>query len=119
MIVIYLNPNQPKDTYDKKLKEIIDTTEVYHFGEITVITERNPTVIRDMLQFYKPYQFIVPSISDFEASPTMVSELILYAVSNLNISVTLLDDNLHFNTSNALDIYPKVFEHFKTASNYQ
>lgn len=116
MIVIYLNPNQPKDTYDKKLKEIIDTTEVYHFGELTVITERNPTIIMDILRYYKPYQFITYSLNEFDSSPTMISELIISMVDKLDITFNTIEDNLYFDKDNFLEIYPKVFENYKRES---
>ena len=66
MIVIYINSNQPKDRYYDKLEKMIYHTDSYNFSEVTVITEKNPTVIRDILQVYKPYQFIIYSLDEFE-----------------------------------------------------
>ncbi|MEA3331640.1 MAG: hypothetical protein U9Q29_08115 [Campylobacterota bacterium] len=56
---------------------------------------------------------MVHSVHEFDSSPTMVSELILYMVNKLDITFTSIDDNLYFDQNNILDIYPKVFEQFK------
>ena len=114
MIIIYLNPNQSKKEYDEKLHKMLDRIEAYHFGDVTIITDKNLHVVRDMLQFYKPYQFLVHSVHEFDSSPTMVSELILYMVTKLDITFTSIDDELYFDQDNILDIYPQVFEQFKT-----
>ena len=114
MIIIYLNPNQSKKEYDEKLHKMLDRIEAYHFGDVTIITDKNLHVVRDMLQFYKPYQFLVHSVHEFDSSPTIVSELILYMVTKLDITLTSTDDELYFDQDNILDIYPQVFEQFKT-----
>lgn len=120
MIVIYLNSNQQKSIYNDKLEQMIYHTDSYNFSEVTVVTEKIPTVIRDILQVYKPYQFIVYSLDEFEnLSPTMISELILYMVDKLDITFLTMEKNLCFNQSNILEIYPKVFKHFKHRTSSQ
>ena len=113
MIIIYLNPNQSKKQYDEKLNEMLYLIEAYHFGDVTVVTDKSLHVIRDIVSLYKPYQFSVHSVHEFDSSPTMVSELILYMVNKLDITFTSIDDKLYFDQDNILEIYPKVFEQFK------
>jgi len=114
MIIIYLNPNQSQKKYNEKLNEMLSIIEFYHFGDITVVTDKSLNVIRDILSFYKPYQFTIHSVHEFDSSPTMVSELILYMVNKLDITFTSINDKLYFDQDNILEIYPKVFEQFKT-----
>ena len=113
MIIIYLNPNQSKKQYDEKLNEMLHLIEAYHFGDVTIVTDKSLHIIRDIVSFYKPYQFSVHSVYEFDSSPTMVSELILYMVNKLDITFTSIDDKLYFDQDNILEIYPKVFEQFK------
>lgn len=119
MIIVYLNPNQTKKQYDKKLNEILFRIEAYHIGDVTVVSDKSLQVVRDILRLYKPYQFIVYSVHEFDSSPTMVSELILNMVNKLDITFTSIDDELFFNQDNILEIYPKVFEQFKNKSSAQ
>lgn len=119
MIIVYLNPNQPKKQYDKKFNEIMYKIEAYHFGDVTVVTDKSLQVVRDVLHLYKPYQFLVHSVHEFDSSPTMVSELILHMVNKLDITFTSIDDELFFNQDNILEIYPKVFKQFKNKSSAQ
>ena len=114
MIIIYLNPNQSQEKYNEKLNEMLSIIEFYHFGDITVVTDKSLHVIRDIVGFYKPYQFTIHSVHEFDSSPTMVSELILYMVNKLDITFTSINDKLYFDQDNILEIYPKVFEQFKT-----
>ena len=41
MIIIYLNPNQSKKQYDEKLNEMLHLIEAYHFGDVTVVTDKS------------------------------------------------------------------------------
>ena len=117
MIIIYMNLHQNIDTYNDKLEKIIYHTNSYNFGKITVITEKNQTVIRDILNMYKPYQFITYSLKEFDKfTPTQICELILYMIDKLDITFTTIEDNLYFNKENILTIYPKIFEYYKRKS---
>ena len=113
MIAIYINLNQPQKQYNDKLNEILDSIQIYHFGDTVVLTDKSLQVVRDMVTFYKPYQFIVYSVHEFDSSPTMVSELILHMVGKLGITFTSLSEKLYFYSSDILEIYPKVFEQFQ------
>lgn len=109
-----MNSHQNISTYNDKLEKIIYYTDSYHFGNITVVTEKNQTVIRDILSMYKPYQFITYSLKEFDKlTPTQICELILYMVDKLDITFSTIDDNLYFDKENILTIYPKIFEIFK------
>lgn len=109
-----MNSHQTISTYNDKLEKIIYHTDSYNFDNVTVITEKNQTVIRDILRMYKPYQFITYSLKEFDKfTPTQICELILYMVDKLDIVFTTIDDNLYFDKENILTIYPMVFEIFK------
>lgn len=113
MIVIYLDSHQPTKDYNDKLKQIEFMFEAYHFGDTQIITERNPTVIIDILRFYKPYQFITYSLNEFDSTPTMISELILTMVDKLDITFNTIKENIHLDKNNFLSIYPTIFEFFR------
>lgn len=119
MIIIYINPNQSQKKYNDKLNKIVHSIEAYTFGDTIVLTDKNLQVVRDIVTLYKPYQFIVYSVHEFDSSPTMVSELILHMVGKLDIAFTSLSEKLYFYPSNILEIYPKVFEQFKNKSSAQ
>jgi len=117
MIMIHMDSNQNVGTYSEKLEKMIDHTEAYNFGEVLVITEKDPRIIRDMITLYEPYQFIIYSLKEFQKlSPTMISELILYMVDKLDITFTVYEDDLYFDKENILTIYPKIFEYYKRES---
>jgi len=106
-----MNSHQNIDTYNDKLEKIIYHSDSYNFSEVTVITEKNQTVIRDILSMYKPYQFITYSLKEFNKfTPTQICELILYMVDKLDITFTTIEENLYFDKNNFLTIYPTVFE---------
>ena len=81
--------------------------------DIKIITEKNPTTLREIIMFYKPTLFIVESLKVFShLSPTVISELIIFLIKN-NIPFQSDDDFIYFNEDNILNVYPKVFETFR------
>jgi hypothetical protein len=118
MIIIYLNPNQPQNQYNNKLDKIYSIIDLYHFGDIKIITERDPTIIIDLLRLYKPYQFLTYSLNEFDSTPTMISELIINMITKLDIFFSTIEDKLYFHNDNILSIYKIVFDNYKKRINY-
>ena len=81
--------------------------------DIKILTERNPTTLREIIIFYKPTLFIVKSLKVFShLSPTVISELIIFLLKN-KIPFQSDEEFIYFDEDNILTVYPKVFETFQ------
>ena len=81
--------------------------------DIKILTERNPTTLREIIIFYKPTLFIVKSLKVFShLSPTVISELIIFLLKN-KIPFQSDEEFIYFDEDNILNVYSKVFETFQ------
>ncbi len=109
-MIIYLNEVPYSRKYNDKEAQLKSLVEWYYFGEIHTITERNPSVIIDLIKHYDAMQFVMYSVEEFDCSPTMICELILSMIK-LDCIFTSHKESLYFD--NILEVYPKIFEIFR------
>ena len=78
--------------------------------DIKILTERNPTTLREIIIFYKPTLFIIKSLKVFShLSPTVISELIIFLLKN-KIPFQSDEENIYFDDKDMMIVYPTVFE---------
>ena len=115
MIISYINTEINSVEYQQRVDSFSDICEMFFTEidkDIKIITERNPTIIRDIIIYNKPTFFFTDSIQDFPCSPTQISELIIF-ILNHNCIFESKDESISFDKNNILDVYPKVFEIFR------
>lgn len=111
-MIFYINSNPSSEEYKYKETQLRNWVDWYHFGEIKILTERSSSVLVELIQIYKPYQFLTYSIKEFDMSPTMICQIIFQIISE-DCVFTSLNEKLYFDKNNVLEVYPKVFEIFR------
>ncbi|MCX6076452.1 MAG: hypothetical protein NTW78_06135 [Campylobacterales bacterium] len=116
MILSYMDSDRNTIRYQRwesYLSEIFGIFFCEMDRDIKIITEKNPTTLRDIITLYKPTLFIVDSLKVFShLSPTVISELILFLIKN-KIPFQSDEESIYFNENNILSVYPTVFEIFR------
>ena len=116
MILSYLNADTNSLQYQKRVDSFSDICDIFFVEierDIKIITERNPTVLRDIISLYKPKYFLVNSISDFPFSPTQISEVIMFILRQ-DCLFESEEESISWDKDNIESVYPKVFELFKS-----
>ena len=116
MIISYIDTDLDSPLYKQRIEFLSHLCDIF-FAEIDnnfkIITERNLIVIRDLIIYYKPTTFMIDSLKDFPFSPTQISELIIF-VLNHNCKFQSKRESILFDKNHVVNVYPKVFELFKT-----
>lgn len=115
MIISYIDTDIDSVEYQQRVDSFLPICEIFFTEidrDIKIITERNPNNIRDSIIYNKPNFFQVDSIKDFPFSPTQISELIIFIISN-NCIFKSKEESIHYDKNHIVDVYSKVFEIFK------
>jgi len=115
MILSYLNADTNSLQYQKRVDSFSDICDIFFVEierDIKIITERNPTVLRDIISLYKPKYFLVNSIRDFPFSPTQISEVIMFILRQ-DCLFESEEESISWDKDNIESVYPKVFELLK------
>lgn len=119
MIISYIDADIDSIEYQQRVKSFSDACEIF-FAEIDkdiqIVTERNPIVLRGIINYYKPTYFLIDSLKDFPFSPTQIAELIIFIISTDCIFKSK-EESIHYDKNHIVDVYPKVFSYYKRASN--
>lgn len=116
-MMLYLNQSPQSPSFRDNQIELSKFWFMFHFGDTITITERIHTNIIDLVELHQPIGFVINSITEFEFSPTQISELILKIIDK-GVTFHSLKDGIHFVTNeDKIDVYPKVFDVFKSNSN--
>ena len=116
MIISYINADVNSKKYIQWEEYLADTFGMFFCkmdDDIKILTEKNPIIIRDMINLYKPELFIVNSLKELPFSPTGISELIMFI---LNKGITFQSDEelIYFDDDkDILRVYPIVFNILK------
>lgn len=115
MILSYIDADINSVEYQQRVDSFSCICEIFftEIGtDIQIVTERNIIVLRGIINYYKPTYFQVDSIQDFPFSPTQISELIIFIISNDCIFKSK-EESIHYDKNNIVDVYPKVFSYYK------
>ena len=112
MIVFFINDNPKSASYKCKKNKLLEKP-WWYLGNIKIYTERNLSVLVELLQISKEQHLFITSISEFEDyTPTEICQFILRVVDN-DLIVHFVDDNFYFHKSNIADVYEVVFKRYK------
>lgn len=114
MILCYLPPNISDDEKQKRIDFLVDKYMMFFIEESDVITstETNGKTLRMILKKYHIKLFFVDSLEELPFSPTQLSELILFCITN-GIDFQSKMDGLYFTNGDIELVYPKIFEVFR------
>lgn len=114
MILCYLPPNISDEEKQKRIDFLVDKYMMFFIDESDVITstETNGKTLRFLLKKFHIKLFWINSLEELPFSPTQLSELILYCISN-GIDFHSEKDGLYFTNGDIELVYPKIFEVFR------
>lgn len=113
MVSFFINDNPKSASYKCKERELLKKS-WWNFDNVRILTERNLSVILEILQITKQKHLFVTSITEFEDnSATEISQFILQALSS-GINVYFIGDKLHFYKSTIREeVYEAIFTKYK------
>ena len=117
MILCYLPQNTSDDEKHQRIDYLIDKYQMFFLSEEDIITstETNQKSLRLILKKSNISLFWIKSLEEIPFTPTQISELILFCISN-GIDFQSQIDNLYFTNGDIELVYPSIFEKFRSKS---
>ena len=114
MILCYNPPNISDTDKQKRIDYLLDKYMMFFIevDDIIISTETNQKLLRLIIKESDIILFWMDSLNDISLTPTEISELIIYCISN-GIDFHSQSDDLYFTSTNIDTVYPTIFEYYR------